>query len=503
VTRLFWRPFAIAALAAAPAAADVTGVAVYEAFPSKPGGSLDYAALQERPVRGARIQLRSAGSAVVLAEATTGPDGSFRLGPGAGGDLEVILIAESVVPPVVVRDNTESGAVWSVSFAPLADGRAVRLVVPAGWLGTGYDAATRLSGPFAILDSAWAAGQAFLAVRSVAFPQLLVNWSPDNRPESGERSDGQIGTSFWDGTEMFLLGKEDVDTDEFDDHVVVHEWGHYFEGMLSRSDSPGGSHGTGDLLDPRLAFSEGWGNALSAMVLFPDTVYSDSLGTDQAGGFDYDLEDNGGDPAPGWFSEASVQAVLFDLFDTAEDGADRVALGLGPLYDTMVGPQRSTRALTTLFSFAAGLAAVDPSASGGLDALLAQHAVAPVRDSFASGETNDGGVVGTLPVYRVAEVDGAPVELTLLGTQPSNWIGQNRYVGFTGTGRNVTASATTDADVSLAAFDAGRVLGFSDSFLAGTESVSFSTVAGQVYVLVVSGFDAPGSYTCTLQVKTQ
>jgi hypothetical protein len=180
-----------------------------------------------------------------------------------------------------------------------------------------------------------------------------------------------------------------------------------------------------------------------------------------------------------------------------------VALGIGPIYDVMAGPQRSTRALTSLFSFAAGMAAVAPSASGGLDALLAQHAVAPVRDSFGAGETNDGGVPGTLPVYNVAAVDGPPLTLTLLGTQPTNWIGQNRYVGFTADGRNVTVTATTDADVSLAAYDAGRELGFSDGFFAGTESISFGTVAGQVYVVVVSGFDAPGTYTCTLQVTAQ
>ena len=496
------RLVAIAVLAAAPAAADVTGVAVYETFPTTSSG-LNYAALQERPVRGARIQLRSAGSDTVLAEATTGADGSFRLGPGSGGELEVVLIAESVVPPVVVQDNTDGGAVWGVSYGPLSDGAGVTLVVPAGWLGTAYDPATRLSGPFAILDAAWASAHAFFAVRSVVFPPLAINWSPDNRPESGDRAQGQIGTSFWDGRELFILGKQDVDTDEFDSHVVVHEWGHYFESAVSRSDSIGGSHSVGDLLDARVAFGEGWGNALSAMVLFPDSVYADSLGPRQEDGFGYDLEDNSRDPAPGWFSESTVQTVLYDLFDTAEDRADRVALGLGPIYDVMTGPQRSTRALTTLFSFSAGLAAVAPQASGGLDALLAQHAVAPVRDSFGSGESNDGGVVGTLPVYNVAEIDGAPITLTLLGTQPGNWVGQNRYVGFTGNGRSVTVSATTDADVALEAFDAGRSLGFSDGFFAGTESVSFATVGGQVYVVVVSGFAAAGSYTCTLQVTAQ
>jgi hypothetical protein len=65
--------------------------------------------------------------------------------------------------------------------------------------------------------------------------------------------------------EIYVLGKALVDTDEFDSHVIVHEWGHYFDANLARSDSPGGRHGPGDVLDPRIAFGEAWGNAVASM----------------------------------------------------------------------------------------------------------------------------------------------------------------------------------------------------------------------------------------------
>ena len=56
------------------------------------------------------------------------------------------------------------------------------------------------------------------------------------------------------------------DSDEYDRHIIIHEWGHYFEDKLSRADSIGGPHGLSDRLDFRVAFGEGWGNAISAII---------------------------------------------------------------------------------------------------------------------------------------------------------------------------------------------------------------------------------------------
>jgi hypothetical protein len=48
-------------------------------------------------------------------------------------------------------------------------------------------------------------------------------------------------TYYTDGG-LFIYGDEDLDTDEYDDHVL-HEWGHHYEDKFSRSDSIGGEHG--------------------------------------------------------------------------------------------------------------------------------------------------------------------------------------------------------------------------------------------------------------------
>jgi len=114
--------------------------------------------------------------------------------------------------------------------------------------------------------------QAILAVHPTAvFEPLDAFWSVNNTLTSPTNIDaGELSASFYRGGsvgQLFLLGNASVDTEEFDDHVVMHEWGHYFEDKFSRSDSIGGAHTIGQSLDARLAFGEGWATALAAIVL--------------------------------------------------------------------------------------------------------------------------------------------------------------------------------------------------------------------------------------------
>ena len=78
---------------------------------------------------------------------------------------------------------------------------------------------------------------------------------------------GEIGSSRYSaGTGIFLVGAADQDTDEYDRHVIAHEFGHYLEHRFSRSDSFGGPHALTDQLDLRVAFGEAWGSAFAGMV---------------------------------------------------------------------------------------------------------------------------------------------------------------------------------------------------------------------------------------------
>ncbi len=484
------------------ASASVSGRATYTSIPSTRRG-LDYSQATQKPIRNARVLLVDNATDRVLEETVTGNDGSFVFEASGGGRRKVIIVAETLNPRIRVEDNTDGDAVWAVDSPSFDGSTTLELVVPSGWGGRSYTG-PRLSAPFAILDAAYSAARAFRAVRPLNFPKLSINWSENNRPEEGENRNGQIGSSHWDRKELYILGKEDVDTDEFDSHVIVHEWGHYFEEKVSRSDSIGGSHGTGTILDPRLAFSEGFSDAVSAIVLFPNTVYTDSAGPGQQRlAVATDLEDNGDDPKPGWFSGASVGLILFDLFDSNPDRADSISLGLGPIADVMTGHHKRTTAFTTIFSFVKGLNDASPGSIGSIDQLLVQHKMIPIRDSFGTGESNSGGSSANLPVYRIGKINGRDLKLRLLGDQAENRLGQNRYISFEGNGSQVTVSATTNEDVWLGVFQVGKLKGFSDSFFAGTEEVSLTAIAGNVYVISIGGFRTDGNYDCTVRITSR
>lgn len=321
---------------------------------------------------------------------------------------------------VSVHDNQGSSSIASYpvyvaisnSFETDQD-RSITLTIESGWTGSGYTE-TRASGPFAIVDSIVEAMLKVGDSMKLTFRPLEVYWSPTN-------STSNIGTSFYTQGTVFILGKEDEDTDEFDAHIIVHEWGHYFQDALSRDDSLGGPHGSGDILDPRVAFSEGWANALSGLVL-GDPDYKDTAGANQNGGFYLPMED--GFPSSvvsitsGWFSEDSVGEIVTDLFDATNDAADSddVSLALTEMTRALVGDVRDTPVATTIFSLVASVISENASQSSQIDSLLKHHDIAldgPATDVYGSNEAQvaNGVTSNALPVFTEILIDGNPVRI--------------------------------------------------------------------------------------------
>ena len=149
-----------------------------------------------------------------------------------------------------------------------------------------------------------------------------------------------------------MLGAEDNDTDEYDGHVIVHEFGHYLVHRLGRTDTLGDQHSLTDKLDARVAFDEGFDNALSAIILGnPD--YADTFGIRQSQGVHIDIEDNDFfGISRWWYSGESIQSIIFDIYDTnIEAGIDILSLGFAPLYNVVIKDLKNTSSFTTIFSF--------------------------------------------------------------------------------------------------------------------------------------------------------
>ncbi|NLP65474.1 hypothetical protein [Paraburkholderia sacchari] len=351
-----------------------------------PSGGLDYANTEKRPVRQALVELVSEDGATVLGKTTTDDTGAYSIQAPEGKRGYVRVTAQASQGPdatpdyaINIRDNTAPEYKSTPSTAPLYSMRgsvftinatAVKLDLNAGsgWTGAGYGE-PRTAGPFAILDQTVNAAQKLHgAAPSVPLPAINIFWSVNNRPASGEKSAGFIGTSHYMNNEpgkgLYILGAENVDTDEYDASVVVHEFGHYVEANVSRSDSIGGSHNFADAPDMRVAFGEAWGNAFSSMMRgTPD--YTDTSGPKQAGiSIAMRLDQVPSYAHPTWFGEAAVGKFLYSLQQSPE-------IGFAPIYQTMLNGEKTTPALTSVFSFAAALRPTLTSAGKSqLDALL-------------------------------------------------------------------------------------------------------------------------------------
>lgn len=518
--------FGVLGLAVSDANADTKGKVLYgkltyDRVPSTLEDGLDYRAVVQKPIRNVRVVLveysKEGGTNRELAATVSGEDGSYSLPvPDLVTRVRVRAFAETANPPLRVQDNTNGNALYTLESAAITTTAALTvkdLNAGSGWGGSSYTGA-RAAAPFASLDTLYGTARAFMAVRpQVNFPLLPINWSVNNRPEPGDSALGQIDTSHYNSRSggIYILGKADVDTDEYDAHVMVHEWGHYFEDKLGRSDSIGGSHGSGDIVDPRLAFGEGWGNALSAMILFPDANYKDTGGVGQARTtLVIDMETNDADdPTPGWFSEASVQSVLYDLFDPANESFDKVALGLGPIYDIMTGGQKSTSAVTSIFSFTNALKAVpgtSASTLAAIDSLTSTSRIDPIQDAFGTGETNNGSNAANLPVFRQMTVDGASQTLTFLADVDNvNRLGANRYIRFSSPAAGpIQVVANSSSDIGLALLEDGKKIAVADNDYSGTEQLSFLAKANKVYILTVQGFvtKSSGQYTASLRIAS-
>jgi hypothetical protein len=482
-----------------PAANSVTlsGTATYESVPN-PNGTLVYASSASKPVRGAVVEVINGSTSAQLATATTDDDGAYSVSVPANTAIAVRVKAQLARSgsganwDVTVRDNTRSNALYSMQSPTFSSGAAalVRdLHAPSGWGGSGYTE-DRVAAPFAILDTVYTSMQKVASVApAVAFPALRVFWSVNNAPSVGvlDPATGRIGTTSFinraSGREIYVLGKEDVDTDEYDASVVAHEWGHYYQSAFSRDDSTGGQHRQSQFLDRRLAFSEGWGNAWSGIAL-ERRNYVDSGGAQQASAqssINIDLS-AGAAATPGWYREPSIQSIFWNL---------NQQVGFKPIHDALTSIQfRGGAAVTSIHPFSAAFNVVASGNAGALAALLSGQSIsAAANDPFGTAETNNGGISSTIPMYRSAAVGGAVTQACVVfdDTGEGNKLGSFSYLRFTVPANGSYQIAVNGSAGSNPDFDIFR------GGLVARAGNTVSLTAGE-YVLAVS--DLNNSNTC-------
>jgi hypothetical protein len=500
-------------------------------FKTPPQTGLNPGAPVESPARQVVVEaLADTCAGAALATTTTNATGDYTFEVPANRNVCIRARAQMLKTGAAptwnfsVRNNTNSDALYALDGSPFNTGAANstrNLRARVEWNGSAYT--NRAGAPFAILDTVYQAKELIVAANATAeLPALDLFWSANNRPSAdGLCPDtGDIVTSFYVGSGgtdecatpqplpagIYILGdfaSGAGDTDEFDRHVVAHEFGHYFEDKFSRSDSIGGSHGGNDRLDLRVAFGEGWGNAFGAMTL-ADPAYRDS-GQGAAAEFGFNLESDDVLASEGWYSEFSVGEILWDVFDSTADGFDSVALGFAPIYTVMTGPQVSTDAFTSIFSFADGLRAANSSAEPSINALLSNEEISTTSDEFGDDETNNGGVLGAEEIYT-------PVTLPTpnfpfcnrvdAGSSDANKLGNRRFfrldVGASGAIVTITVTGqaqpggvqATDPDIYV--FRQGSLVAFSNE-VGASETLSQQQLGAGTHLIEIYDFDIDGS----------
>ena len=325
-----------------------SGVVRYEArHPTAQGASRE---TETRPARFVEVAAYDANDHVT---ATTFTDAEGRFALDAPVNSPVIAARARLVHDgheVVVSPTGDVSVVHALRVERPSAGAPVEVVA--------RDAASDgVAGALHIADTVYRGVAAAREWSGRTLPPLVVYWGRGVTTEwSYYRGERPAGSGRY---LLELLGGEprrqsSTDTDEHDEGIILHEVGHFVMDLLSTNSSGGGSHPSGYLIDPGLAWEEGRATWFSSAVR-RDPRYQDTIGLEPGGSLrvDHDLERPAGPFGLG--SEASVASVLWDLTDGAagyEDlDHDGVALGPAAVLRAMVAMRDDPAAYPALDGF--------------------------------------------------------------------------------------------------------------------------------------------------------
>ena len=302
----------------------VTGTALYEDRVYDGRGFTGE--IRGRPIRFAAVQLVAESDGAVLGETSTRADGTYTLGAsvaeGRGVHLAVVSRTAQPLPAEVLTISLQAYAL----AGPTLTGGARPFT--QDFLARTSD----LGGVFNILDNLVLGAETVRTLLpGAAFGRLRVLWSTVNRQRA----------QFQETNNTIQLRGHPEDPDEYDDPVILHEFGHYVAHFFSVDTSPGGEHGLfDDDLPLALTWSEGFATWFGSEAR-QSPIYMDSFGT---GTFVMELETpTFASRLRGPGNEMAVAASLWDVSDPANEPFDALDRRIAPLWDVVNVQFRAAR----------------------------------------------------------------------------------------------------------------------------------------------------------------
>lgn len=346
-----------------PGGVTITGMADYEyRLHDDVGGGLGAIEAGTLPIRAAEVQvIDSAGNIVQCTETNADPldavpDGQFEFDMPNDGEIYTVKInsrSYNSYNKASVLKNPSTNTYYSITDTFVSNATQ-NIGTTTALADEGVDSQLR-GGAFFILDQIFDANE-YLLDETSALPladkysvdhKVKIYWAKGVNPRIYLGGDASDTISFYlpGEDELYICGgvSGDVattDTDHFDKSVILHEYGHFLEDNYATSDSPGGAHFGIYIIDPRLAWSEGFSSYFASAVT-GDSVYRDTVGYEGTSsyGIYYDIEineDDSGDSfddmqadggatgytsnlGEGIFREWAVARLLLDATDTNDD----------------------------------------------------------------------------------------------------------------------------------------------------------------------------------------
>ncbi|MEW6606910.1 MAG: DNRLRE domain-containing protein, partial [bacterium] len=180
----------------------------------------------------------------------------------------------------------------------------------------------------------WAAGPGILFPDKP--PEVAVFWPDDSENRSFYRkSDKTIHLTHNAKPEEGVINPA-----EYDDGVILHEYGHFLMDQYSYSHSPGGAHSWLQQVDSRLAWSEGWAHFVACVTNNnPENYVNNYFDNNSPRAYGFNLEtteDSNGNQPPinyGKENEGLVAGTLWDINDNHIDGKDTLMMGSEEIWD--------------------------------------------------------------------------------------------------------------------------------------------------------------------------
>ncbi len=346
----------------------IAGKAFYEDRPYSEKGFTG--SLVKMPIRKATANLIALDKFVTIDSVQTGEDGLYTFNnvdnAGRRGGVYVQILAKTAgdsTNPIKILDAPSSGNEMAVSGPPVDDTKGVSFALPDL-----VAPVSNIGGAFNILDLLLQGGEFIQRWGPCPEPNplcklpLLVAYWKQGNPEVTSYTTRDLFNVIYVGGGRIVGGVITGDPDEYDDTILLHEYGHFIASQFSRDDSPGGMHNPVDSAqDVRLSWSEGWA------TFFASAVLNSPLGLDtnvQGISLVFDIDKVASPQAFPSLSvkaittanEISISSVLWDILDSTSssigpDDDPMTTIGFLPLWRTFTDMRKSDMATMESFAF--------------------------------------------------------------------------------------------------------------------------------------------------------